>query len=153
MLRTSTVSAVFILKYEKIGHYCKGFEVLYVFKVLKYIHSTSWGPTAPVAQLWLGQRLTWAENSTSLKSFPIVQLSPMPKSWFMWPSGCRRGKTLEMLLKRFFTDTWVAQWLDIYLWLKSWSWVLELSPISGTPQEACFSLCLCLCLSLCISHE
>ena len=28
-----------------------------------------------------------------------------------------------------------------------------LSPTSGSPQGACFSLCLCLCLSLCVSHE
>ena len=47
--------------------------------------------------------------------------------------------------------TWVAQWLNICLWLRSWSRVLGLSPASGSLQEACFSFCLCLCLS--VSHE
>ena len=42
--------------------------------------------------------------------------------------------------------TWVAQWLSICFWLGVLGW----SPMSGSPQGACFSLCLCLwfCVSL-----
>ena len=44
-------------------------------------------------------------------------------------------------------DAWVAQWLGICLWLRTWSSVRGSSPASGSLRGACFSLCLYLCLS------
>ena len=40
----------------------------------------------------------------------------------------------------------VAKWLSVCLWLGLWSQIPGSSPVSGSPQRACF-------LPLCVSHE
>ena len=75
--------------------------------------------------------------------------------WF-WIWDMSRGSLLRVLniyhMKSSW-DAWVVQWLNIFLWLRSWSW--------GPGIESCISLPVGILLlplpvsllSLCVSHE
>ena len=73
-----------------------------------------------------------------------------------WREG-GNGTTLKegnLIIINKIRGTWVAQWLSEHLPLDQvmiLGSVLGSSPMLGSPQGACFSLCPCLCLSLCLS--
>ena len=73
-----------------------------------------------------------------------------PNNVFKRLPELERHKNPTTHLEKLPRDAWVAQWLSICLWLRTWSQVLGSSPASDSPQGACFSLCLYLCLSLCL---